>query len=78
MDKTVRLFGGSARMQGTFFSWKTGLSTSWSGAEKIRFFVDDSEVEVKVKLTSDILDDNGEPMSFPQLKEAKGFEIHEI
>ena len=47
MDRTVRLFGRLSRMQGTFFSWKTGSSTSWSGAEKIRLFVDDSEIEVK-------------------------------
>ena len=32
-------------------------------------------MEVKEKLTSDILDDNGEPVGFPQLKEVKGFEI---
>jgi len=75
MDGTLRMFGGSARMQGTFFGWKTGPLRSWSGAEKIRFLVDDSEVEVKEKLTSDILDDNEEPKGFSQLKEAKGFEI---
>ena len=51
------------------------LQQAGLGLKKIRFFVDDSEVEVKEKLTSDILDDNGEPMGFPQLKEAKGFEI---
>ena len=84
MDRADCLFGGSTCMQGTFFSSKTGNSTSWTGAKKICFFIADSEVVVKEKLTSDILDDNGEPMGFLQLKEAKEFEvlsccqIHEI
>ena len=54
---------------------KQVLQQAGLGLKKIRFFVDDSEVEVKEKLTSDILDDNGEPMGFLQLKEAKEFEI---
>ena len=54
---------------------KQVLQQAGLGLKKIRFFVDDSEVEVKAKLTSDMVDDSGEPMGFPQLKEAKGFEI---
>ena len=54
---------------------KQVLQQAGLGLKKIPFFVDDSEVEVKEKLTSYILDDNGEPMGFPQLKEAKGFGI---
>jgi len=47
-----------------FSAEKQVLQEAGLGLKKICFFVDDSKVEVKEKLKSDTLDDNGKPMGF--------------
>ena len=51
---------------------KQVLQQAVLGLKLIPFFVNDSEVEVKEKLTSDILDDNGEPMDLSATKGNQG------